>query len=549
MKLISVKILGDDFRSLAANKLYEFNYSFREDRLSTKIFAGLNGSGKSNFLELFSEIFYFLEIFHLNTVSDEEKRSKGFGFEIEYLLPVRGLLTVKHPINTDLHVRIVKPLGEYPEFSKKVIGQTSFIRQDDLTHLLLPKKVIAYTSGQNELLSNPYYKLKYHYFKAFEDKNKIEKDEEISENHRLFFLDYSANFSVFVANMLLAEEKKVQFLKNELRINELQSFRITLNTEELYRKVIPVSEQIEKNIKKLKLCSTTWTEKKVGSNNVLIMDYLINDATKESFAFHFYNAFNLFKTFYELEIFNLYLVDRKTRGLILQANKSLNISDEMPKADPSRLVFRIEKVIVSKYIEELKTAKNIYYKSMSDGEHQFNEVIGTVLMIQEDGCLFLMDEPDTHFNPLWRAKLIEMLNNVTAIRYDKNGKIDKVRKHEIIITTHSPFVISDSQNLDVYKFDKINGEVIYINPKIETYGTSVSLLLQEIFNRRVSISDLSNLDLEEIRDELKELKSPVEIKAKIEEAKDKLTDFGESIEKFDLYSMLRQIEKKLDDKQ
>lgn len=49
MKIKSVKILGDDFRSLAANKLYEFNVSFRDDRLSTKIFAGLNGSGKSNF--------------------------------------------------------------------------------------------------------------------------------------------------------------------------------------------------------------------------------------------------------------------------------------------------------------------------------------------------------------------------------------------------------------------------------------------------------------------------------------------------------------------
>jgi len=39
MKIKSVKILGDNFRSLAANKLYEFNVSFRQDRLSTKMEA------------------------------------------------------------------------------------------------------------------------------------------------------------------------------------------------------------------------------------------------------------------------------------------------------------------------------------------------------------------------------------------------------------------------------------------------------------------------------------------------------------------------------
>lgn len=141
--------------------------------------------------------------------------------------------------------------------------------------------------------------------------------------------------------------------------------------------------------------------------------------------------------------------------------------------------------------------------------------------------------------------MIEMLNHVTAYSFDSKGKPEVVRKQEIIITTHSPFVISDSMREDVYKFDKVKGEVIYINPKIETYGASVSLLLQEIFDRRISISDLSNFDLDELRESLKELKTPEAIKAKIEETKAKLVSFGESIEKFDLYSLLRQIEKEL----
>ena len=71
MKLISVKILGDNFRSLKNNKLYSFNVSEHKGRLSTKVFAGLNGSGKSNFLELLAEIFFYLEKFHLNRKHSE----------------------------------------------------------------------------------------------------------------------------------------------------------------------------------------------------------------------------------------------------------------------------------------------------------------------------------------------------------------------------------------------------------------------------------------------------------------------------------------------
>ncbi|MFV5703075.1 restriction system-associated AAA family ATPase [Flavobacterium sp. XS2P12] len=532
MKIKNVKILGDNFRSLAANKLYEFNTSFREDRLSTKIFAGLNGSGKSNFLELFSEIFYYLEIFHLNTVSDEEKKSKNFGFEIEYYLPmVRTtpiVLESNKGIHFDMLIRIVKPLGDIPEFSYMSLDEQEFKRVDEMTEMFLPTKVIAYTSGQNELLSNPYYKLKYHYFKAFEEKKKLKEEEEISENHRLFYLDYNANFSIFIANMLLANEEKLQLVKKELKINELQSFRITINTDELYQKVIPVSDKIGENLSKLKLCSTTWTEKKVGKYNLLILDYFITPATKDAFELHFTNSFKLFTAFYELEIFNLYLVNSKTRSLILNANKTLNISDEMSKPDPSRMVFRIEKVIISKIIEEGKPEKNIYYKSLSDGEHQFNEVIGTVLMMQEEGCLFLMDEPDTHFNPMWRAKMIEMLNNVSAICHDENGKIEKVRKHEIIVTTHSPFVISDSQKEDVYKFSK--GD--YEKPEIQTYGGSVGMILETIFERDISISDYSNIDLIELKKSIKSL-------ADIQRVKKELLKFGESVEKFDAYSFLQ----------
>ncbi len=619
MKLISVKILGDDFRSLSANKLYNFNYSFRDDRLSTKVFAGLNGSGKSNFLELFSEIFYYLEICQLSTVSKAEKSNKNFGFEIEYYLPkteqiikdlfsedfrevVEEYIKSNLPLtkysreefekqyyrdidkleqfefekttnqllkNDHIHVRITKLLDTEPEYC--------LIRQDEekstrlvksRTSAILPTKVIAYTSGQNELLSNPYYKLKYHYFKEF-SKQEVSKEINLAENHRLFFLDYSTNFSIFVANMLLGDKGKLSYLKKVLNVNYLQAFRITINMVDVYKKAIPVSDALIRNITKLKLCTTTWIEKKIGKEHLLILDYLVTSATKEAFEFHFTNAFNLFKVFYELEIMNLFLVGKDSRNLMLRVHKTYNFSDELPKPDPSRLVFRIEKIWINKTVDEKeKKTRNIYYKALSDGEHQFNEVIGIVLMMEQEGCLFLMDEPDTHFNPMWRAKLVKLLNFVAATKFeerekyllDKKGEMQldenkeplkekyffptEVRNQEIIMTTHSPFVMSDSQTEDVYKFEKIENIVHYDNPKsIETYGASIGLLLKEIFNREISISDLANYDIEVLRTAFLKLTNKEDIIEKIEQTKAMLVDFGESIEKFDFYSFLWEIEK------
>jgi restriction system-associated AAA family ATPase len=627
MKILSVKILGEPFRSLAANKLYEFNKSYREDRLSTKVFAGLNGSGKSNFLELFSEIFYHLEICNISTVSNTEKQGRNIGFEIEYLLPADAAkiyslfqhelsnveelyitnnlsLTqysredfrlkyndeIEQAIMIDwqnrckdllcdnyLRVRVTKQLGEMPVYALRKNDDSNNVEIIHNTNILLPKRIIAYTSGQNELLSNPYYKIKYHYFKEFAD-NKQLHNNEIAEENRLFFLDYSSNFSIFIANMLLASNQKLEYLKDVLHISGLKSFRITINLMDAYKKSIPISDRLMIHLQKLKLCATSWARRQEGKEDLLILDYFVTESTKEAFRFHFKRAFNLFKVFYELDILNLHLVKKDTRGLMLRVHKHFNFSDELPKGDPSRLVFRLEQILITKRTQEAKE-RQIYYKGLSDGEHQFNEVVGTVLMMEQEGCLFLMDEPDTHFNPKWRAKMIEMLNYVTAksfivkerIKLDINGNTVKdnkgkpikenitlpetVRRQEIIITTHSPFVISDSQKEDVYKFDKVEGTVTYINPKIETYGASVGLLLQEIFDRKISISDLSNFDMDEWRREFMELlnsgrlKSKTErIQRKINEVKNYLIDFGESIEKFDLYSFIRQVEKEINTK-
>ncbi|MCL1446541.1 AAA family ATPase, partial [Klebsiella quasipneumoniae] len=45
-------------------------------------------------------------------------------------------------------------------------------------------------------------------------------------------------------------------------------------------------------------------------------------------------------------------------------------------------------------------------KELSDGEHQLLHSLGLCLLFRETNSLFLLDEPETHFNPHWRASFI-----------------------------------------------------------------------------------------------------------------------------------------------
>ncbi|NPD86399.1 restriction system-associated AAA family ATPase [Lentimicrobium sp. L6] len=543
MKLVSLKILGKNFRSLTANHLYKFNVTERESRLSAKCFAGLNGSGKSNMLEVISEIFYYLDHSHLLHGDKNQKEGKGFGFELEYHLPMKEWdieALYGTPIVSEkwMHIQIKKPINEVAEYSFKPIGgdDKEYRTVEKGSELLLPKNIIAYSSGQNELISNPFYKLKYHYFNEIE---KLNGNNETSD--RLFFIDQSNNFNVFISNFLIGDERKLKVIKVVYAIEGLSSFRITINDQDYWNKKIQFSDEIQKIISKLKACSTCWDYQEVygkKKRHQFVFDFSVNKGTVSAFKFHFENsAMNLFKAFYHLDMLNIHMQQKGILNLVQNGPKWLNLSDEIPAISPDEQVFRIEKIKINKVIDK-DSSKTIpiNYKNLSDGEHQFNEVIGSMMLIDEPGSLLLYDEPDTHFNPKWRSSIMSLFNKMAAISYDKDGNITKVQDQEVILTTHSPFAISDSYKEDVYIFEKTENGVVFSAPKIPTYGASVSVILEHVFMKDKTIASISNQELENI-------KAMANSPEGIEEAREHLIGFGESIEKFNAVRYLRAREK------
>jgi restriction system-associated AAA family ATPase len=120
-------------------------------------------------------------------------------------------------------------------------------------------------------------------------------------------------------------------------------------------------------------------------------------------------------------------------------------------------------------------------KELSDGEHQLLHSLGLCLLFRNTNSLFLLDEPETHFNPDWRADFISRLRECLP------GDADCAQ--EMLITTHTPFLISDSKpdKVLVFNKDNTNRMVEVRNPEYNTLGASINKITMNTFSKRETI--------------------------------------------------------------
>ena len=552
-----------EFRGLPSGYKIQFNQAKDGDGdqvndagMEPTCLVGLNGSGKSNILEVLAEVFYYLETYHR---ADKNKKSglsafkTNFGFQVKYILPRNVILSrvgatddLKIALgnsNEDPLITICKRNNEYPDIFLEISsGKFNFGDNRDVD--VLPELIIGYSSGMNELLSNPFIKIDFQYFEDLKEKTNEALDAKLDMN-RLFFMDYDSNKYITVSNFLfdaddfdmsIYQDKKakavdfgginLKYLKKETCIDDLVYFTVSLKLEKLNSdesEYLP--SELNLALDKFKTCSTFCeeSEKVVGKNLVkeIQYDYWVNKATKEAFRDQFSTAYELFRSFYFLQLLNKRLVGVNTRKRISNSKSGdiENLSDELPKFEKEKLAFSLHSIKLLK-----KSGNQIEYRKLSDGEHQLLQVVGNLLLMDTDGVLFLYDEPETHFNPGWRSKFVQLVSK----------SIDKTRQQELILTTHSPFIVSDCKKENVFMFSRDkNGKVKPPEtPDIKTFGTAVSILTDKIFKKEESISDKSLSVIEDIRS------MPLTTIDEIQAAKEASRVLGESVEKVMLFREL-----------
>jgi len=544
MKLLRLKITDPKgFRSLQAGFEHHFRteWSLQEEQgFAPFVCAGPNGSGKSNLLEVLAAIFFQLEMLRVRrsflpeALQSEALDFSPVAFELDYLIQIPpqywrpdGPVWAK--------VGVWKNAGEPVRFQWE--NQSDFdtdayeVFKGGNADILLPQYVLGYSSGENEILSLPFFKMRFIQYDEYWDALQNQLSYPGRPETRLAYLDSGFSQAILLCNLLFHDAETLQPFREDVGVEALKEFRIIIRrsinidasqllafgsqdqskretVEEIVKNNPALIEDVteygvtnyrvnlmallegdaisDKVVSRLKRCATsTFVDEATDS---LYLDYYIDEETRLAFMENFENSpIVLFQALQVLLTLNLYTVSDGLKGDLYKSD-SLYVGETMPTLASDQRIMRIKHLLLNKTDSE----EPVLLKSLSDGEYQLLHSLGLCLLFRNTNSLLLLDEPETHFNPDWRSNFISRLNQCFAGAEDT---------HEMLVTTHTPFLISDSkpEKVLVFNKDKVTGTVSAGHPDYNTLGASINKITMATFGKRETIGGHAQSILEELR--------------------------------------------------
>ena len=160
--------------------------------------------------------------------------------------------------------------------------------------------------------------------------------------------------------------------------------------------------------------------------------------------------------------------------------------------DSKTLFGYLESLFLCDLIDEVRVTvertdgTHIKFTQMSEGEQQLMTVLGLLLFTQNDESLYLLDEPDTHLNPVWTYDYLKLLQeNIRA------------EKGQLIIATHNPLMIGSLHKNQVRILAREDSRIVSSEPEYDPIGIGVEgLLKSELYGLRSTLAPevLAKLD-------------------------------------------------------
>lgn len=120
----------------------------------------------------------------------------------------------------------------------------------------------------------------------------------------------------------------------------------------------------------------------------------------------------------------------------------------------------------------------VSFTQLSEGELQMLTVLGLMRITREDHCLFLLDEPDTHLNPIWKLRYFDDIEGV--LTSDDGAMVQG--ESQILITTHDPMMVGSLKREQVHILRRDGGRTVVDVPDEHPQGMGVTgLLKSELF--------------------------------------------------------------------
>ena len=515
MRLLKVTLDGE-YKGLANQS---FNFSGSQGNILALI--GLNGSGKSQLLELIAESFAYLERKqrtdfkvrgHLPYSVTLEYQIQFFDYELEgaqrYQIEIdrRGRVHCKAYVDDDWHSR-------------------------DEFYTPLPSHVIGYSSGLNENLQRSFMKNAVQFYDVMNIRQKRRKElaQQINEAQvieinrrylarhpqifepvnpealvldnllainetdtllpRMIFMDYDSS-ALLLAAVSILPDTEINQLFNEIK------YRLPRFIKLRYDIRGGVAE--EDAIRDIQLLSRIGSSEGVGRratpaqyelygldflSGIITLDLSSTNIKAQLYEANYGSPLTLFQRLYKLQLLGV---------------KNWQV-DDIKKLRKDGFLETVKKPLKTKLplsVVELKLANKddeyVDFDDLSDGESQLIQVLAAARVFRDEFALFIFDEPETHLNPSWRTYFHKHLAGALEA---PNGN-----KNQVLLSTHSPFMISSLHRSDVYCFERAQNGQIQMSPPVgETYGASFDVIIKQYFNLR---SLISQTVVEEIKSHL-----------------------------------------------
>ena len=116
----------------------------------------------------------------------------------------------------------------------------------------------------------------------------------------------------------------------------------------------------------------------------------------------------------------------------------------------------------------------VSFTQLSEGELQILTVLGLMRVTREAHCLFLLDEPDTHLNPIWKLRYFDDIEGVLSAG---DGALVQ-GESQILITTHDPMMVGSLKREQVHILRREGDKTTVAIPDEDPQGMGVTGLLK-----------------------------------------------------------------------
>lgn len=464
--------------------------NFFGENINVTAIVGKNGSGKSNILKIFllnPSLNFFILYYDLTNngfFTTGSVKPNNYDKQIA-AFNVEKVFYSNHTFDTEKYLPGID--YEFDLTRSSIIKDISTIQLVEQTlfdlyikNYKIEDNIFKYHRDMNQTISsNIFYKYVY--------SNDVERMVDLLNNNNL-------KLPFHVSSIKLYLNKKSQKLTST---KLLKSILETDTDEKILIEVYPSTYSTDKlgnieHIKRAIICtfldeyilanrSTEWGGFFYRKVKKLLWVEKIKDINE---------LYYTFKSFFYIDKYSNIEIFKKFSDYFSTADKFLETCESLfERKNPVYEVIQIndiEKDFIRQYYK-FKTPDNSFMHfssngTLSDGEKKYSEIFtrlfNTIKSIKQETILVLIDEGEVSLHPDWQKKYIDYLTQFFVDNFTN-------KQIHLIITTHSPFLLSDipKQNIIFLEKDEDgNCKVVDgLNEKKETFGANIHILLSDSF--------------------------------------------------------------------